>query len=108
MLRSTVLTDVPTEIYRSTGCTAVTTVYFCNASTKTVQFSVYAVPNPTYPNDTNYIYYDIPLACNDTYVLDTEKLVLENGDALFARVTVPPGELIANLPIIATVSAIGV
>jgi hypothetical protein len=107
-LKSTVLTDVPTLIYQSNGCSAVTTIYFCNASSVTIQFDVYAVPRPLVPDLTNLIYHQIPLHCNDTYVLDTEKLVLEHGDALYAKVLVPAGEVIANLKVISTVSAIGV
>lgn len=107
-LKSTVVSDTPTLIYRSTGCSAVTTIYICNASSATVHFNIYAVPTPDSPGTTNLIYHQIPLHCNDTYVMDTEKLVLENLDALYAVVLVPPGEIIANLSVIATVSAIGV
>lgn len=107
-LKSTVVSDTPTLIYRSTGCSAVTTIYICNASSATVHFNIYAVPTPLTPDTTNLIYHQVPLHCNDTYVMDTEKLVLENQDALYAAVIVPPGEIIANLSVIATVSAIGV
>lgn len=107
-LKSTILTDVPTKIYQSDGCTAITTVYFCNTGAVTVNFNVYATPRLIVPDNTNLIYSQISLPCNDTFVLDTEKLVLEDGDALYAKVLVPPGQLITNLIIVATVSAISV
>lgn len=107
-LKSTVLTDVPTKIYQSEGCNAVTTIYFCNTGAITVSFNVHATPKSVVPDGTNLIYKQLNLPCNETFVMDTEKLVLEDGDCLYATVLVPPGQLISNLIIVATVSAISV
>lgn len=105
-IKSTVVTDTETLIYQSRDCSAVTTIYFCNASEQDVFFNVHVVPAGSQANFTNLIYTQLLLPCRDTYVLDTEKIVLENNDAIYARVIVPTGSVIGDLVLIATVSAI--
>lgn len=107
-LTSTVLTETPIKLYQSRGCSAITTMYICNASAFTVHFHLYAVMSGGTPSILNTIYHNVPVQCNDTYVIDSEKLVLEDGDALYANVVIPAGAVISNLPVIATVSALGV
>jgi hypothetical protein len=104
-LYSRSLTVTPEEIYSSSGTTAVTVMYFCNSGTQPTNFYVYAVPAGQTISTDRCIYYNISLTPNDTYVIDNEKLVLENGDKLFANIASP---LTVGTRVIATVSAIGV
>jgi len=107
-LKNTIVTDIETLVYQSQGSSAVTTMYFCNAGEITVKIDVYLVPAGSWPDFTNLIYTQLSLPCFDTFVMDTEKIIFENNDRIYAKVYVPDGELISNLPVIATVSAIEV
>lgn len=104
-LYSKVLTATAEEIYSSVGTTAVTVMYFCNAGSQPTSFYVYAVPSGQLPDDDRAIYFNISLVPNDTYVIDNEKMVLENGDKLFAKIASP---VTVGTKVVATVSAIGV
>lgn len=96
-LVSTPLTVTIGNIYVSSNSNAITTMYFCNTSETTGYFNVYAVPDGAYPDITKVIYYQVPLASHDTYVIDTEKLILENGDRLCANIVDPTSLSIKGL-----------
>ena len=67
----------------------VTTMYLCNTANTAALVNVYLVPSNANPADPNgsLIYSNVPLAGNDTYVIDGERIVLENGDGIFANIT---------------------
>ena len=88
-LTSTVLTTSTASVFTSNGENAVTAIYLCNTGDTPVQFNMHAVPNGTMANNTNLIYYQVPLAGKDTYVIDSEKLILQNLDTLQARIVDP-------------------
>lgn len=104
-LTNTSISNVPASIFTSVGSNAVTVLYICNSGSLPVHFNIYAVPNGGTPNSTNTIYFSIPLTINDTYVIDTEKLILENGDALYANIDLAPN---VTVRVVSTVSTIGV
>lgn len=105
-LTSTFLSNVTSSIFTSEGSNAITSAYFCNTGERIAYLTVYAVPKLNLPNDNNIIYYQIPIAIQDTYVLDTEKIVLEDGDSLHAQIAYNYFE--SNTKVIATVSTIGI
>ena len=74
----------PSAIYTSTNNTAVTNVYFCNYGGSSVTVDVYLVPNGGSAANTNIIYKTISIPAANTFVMDTEKLILGNGDSLQA------------------------
>lgn len=88
-LTSTPLTTSVGNIFVSSNSNAITTMYFCNTGDTTAYFNVHAVPAGSSPDMNNIIYYQVPLASRDTYVIDTEKLILENDDRLCASLTDP-------------------
>lgn len=64
---------------------AVTTVFFCNTSTDAVDvLDVYLVAGGGSVGAQSKIVCQTQIKPTDTFVLDTEKLILENGDYLFA------------------------
>lgn len=83
-LANTTLGITPTTIYTSSGQSAVTLIYFCNRSLAPITFTVHAVTNGETATLSNIIYYDVPLAPTDTFVLDTERLILDAGDSIVA------------------------
>jgi hypothetical protein len=59
-------------------------MYFCNTDTSTQAVSVYLVPNGGTPSDSNIIYKNYGITAHDTLVVDKEKIILNNGDAVYA------------------------
>ena len=79
------LTTTTSSIYESSGSTAAMTFYFSNyTTTSNVTFSLWAVPSGDTPGNLNVLYSNVVVLAGDTYVMDRERLFLENGDSLFA------------------------
>jgi hypothetical protein len=75
-------------VYTSSGNTVVSLMYFCNFSGSTKTVSLYLVPSAqssvgaqTY----NQIYNNYSITSSDTLVVNQEKFVLSNGDAIYAN-----------------------
>jgi len=83
-LSNTLINTTAKSIYTSNGNNAIVTVYFCNFGLNPVTFTVHAVPFGSTPDLNNLIYSNVNLTSNDTYVWDSEKLILSDGDALWA------------------------
>jgi hypothetical protein len=68
---------------------AVTTMFFCNQSaTQDTILDIYLVPNGQALSASTQIIKSLPLPKTETFVFDAEKLILENGDALWAEANV--------------------
>ena len=104
-ITSTLVSNTAPSIYTSVGSNAVTTMYFCNTSQKVIHLTVHLVPKTFNPTNNNIIYYQVPIAIKDTYVVDMEKLILEDGDRICANIEIDydPGNAI-----VASVSTIGI
>lgn len=81
---SNVITTGGNIIHRSSGSTAITVLYLCNRSTTAAEVNVHVVANGSSASGSNIIYNALPIKGQDTYVVDTEKLLLDNGDAIVA------------------------
>ena len=82
---NTRLTDTsPTTVFQSTGQQVISVIYFCNTSSSSVSLNVYAINNDdsTGSSEDNIIYNGLELTANDTYVVSTEKLVLDDLDEI--------------------------
>jgi hypothetical protein len=97
-IQNTVLGTSATPIFTSlpnsgsigpTGTSAVTTIHFCNTTTSPVTISIYVLPASigTIGDDT-MIYNSLQMAPKDTYIIDTEKLMLDAGDRIVAVASV--------------------
>ena len=100
-LSQSTLTTSAASIYTSSGQSAVTTMYLCNFSGSDATATVYLVANGSSAGNNNIIYKTIPIAAGDTYIIDTERLVLDTGDSVQALAS-------ANTSISMTVSHVGV
>lgn len=87
-LSNTLINTSAQPIYTSSGSNAIVTAYFCNFGLNPITFSVYAVPVGYGPDLTTMIYSNVNITSNDTYVWDSEKLILEDGDSLWALASV--------------------
>jgi len=78
----------PTRIFfASTGTEfAITTIIFCNTNVAfDADLDVFVVPNGGVPATTNLVLNKITVPRTETFVMDTEKLILASGDAVWAQ-----------------------
>lgn len=81
-----------TQVFLATGQQAITTMLFCNvATTTTAYLDVFVVPFGQNPGGTapNQIMSKVMLPPTETFVLDTERLILEDNDAIYAQTSAP-------------------
>lgn len=84
----------------STQSKAITALYLCNVSGSTVTANVFLVPaGGTVANCR--IYANVNIAGFDSYIADTERIVLDAGDSIWANCSVANG-------IVMTLSSVGV
>ena len=96
-------------IYESIGNNAITTVIICNKSTYNAAaptanqslLYLYAVPSGQTQSDSHIIVNGLPVPAGETVSFDQEKMVLGNGDKLYAKT-----DSASNL--VATVSSLAV
>jgi hypothetical protein len=87
-LTSKTLTIAPQAVYTSVDTNAIVVAYFCNTSQNPVTFSLHAVPSGGTAGAANTIYSNVNITAEDTYVMDTEKIILDDGDSLWATASV--------------------
>ena len=78
-----------TELYASSGNTALVVAYLCNTGASGVTVQIHAVPNGESVSDQNKLYHDLVIPAGDTFIIDTEKLIFSDGDKLFATASSP-------------------
>lgn len=86
-----VTTGAPANVYASVGNTVVATAYIYNQSGSPILVEVFAVPSGGTADLDTQIYGNLVITATDTYVLDTEKLLLGNDDAIMANCNVANG-----------------
>ena len=83
---SLLTTGAAANVYVSTGSSAITAMYLCNIDTTARTFDIYVCPsgNTLTPASTR-IYSAVQIQAGDTYVVDSEKLILSSGDMIKAN-----------------------
>ena len=84
-IRSTRLLDTnPTQVFLAAGQQAITVIYICNTTGGTVSVNVNVIndDDSTGSGIDNRIYSDLQINGNDTYVISTEKLILDDGNEI--------------------------
>jgi uncharacterized Zn finger protein len=108
MLTSVLLPITPTSIIAGTPTegVALTCIQACNntniaGTPQTLTLSVYAVPAGRSADATTLIYSEIEITAGDSYIVDQERMVLGNGDSIWAKASIA-GALVF------TVSSVGI
>ena len=83
-ITSTELTSTnPTTVFTAGAQTVISTVYLCNYTAGNVTVDVHAIAgNSAAVGNSNALYSDYLVGANDTWVLDTEKIILDSTDVL--------------------------
>lgn len=83
---SLITTGAAANVYVSSGASAITAMYLCNTDSSARTFDVYVCPTGnTLTTLSHRVYSGVQLQTGDTYVIDSEKLILSNGDMLKAN-----------------------
>jgi hypothetical protein len=98
---NTSVTTTAANIYASSGNSATTVIHLCNYTNSGATANVWVVPKGLTANSMTMIYSNVSLTAQNTLVVDTEKLILSDGDAIMANASV-------NGAVSATVSYIGI
>ena len=85
----------------STVSKAITAVYLCNTNGSTTTANVYVVPAGRSDIGNCVIYSNVSIASSDSQIADTERLILEAGDSIWANCSVDDA-------ITMTVSSVGI
>lgn len=66
---------------------AITTIIFCNtAELDDAELNLFAVPNGGVPSQATQILKSVKIPAGETFVMDSEKLILSGGDKIFAKI----------------------
>ena len=91
-------------VFAATADTAVTSIHMCNITGADAVVDIFLLPNDgstTVPTENNKIYNSLTIQASDSYIIDTEKMILSNGDKIFVQNADSTGQVIV------TVSTIG-
>lgn len=90
-IRSTRLFDTnPNNVFTAVGQQAITVMYICNTTVSNVSVNVNCInsDDSSSSGPDNRIYSELVITANDTYVIDTEKLILDNDDEIEVQANV--------------------
>ena len=90
-----------TEAFEATADTAVTVIYITNKTDSDGTVDVYVTPNGASVSENHLVYTQLSIQARDTYIIDTEKMILETGAKIY--VVAPDSAAQFN----ATISTIG-
>jgi hypothetical protein len=78
-----VTANTASAAFTASADTAVTVIYITNKSSSDGNVNIYVVPSGSSVSENFKIYNNLLIPAEDTYVLDTEKMILENGDEIY-------------------------
>ena len=90
-----------TEAFEATADTAVTVIYITNKTDNDGTVDVYVAPNGATVSANHLVYSQLTIKARDTYIIDTEKMILETGAKIY--IAAPDSAAQFN----ATISTIG-
>lgn len=101
-IQNTTVTDsAASSVYTSSGSSAITTIHIANYTNTTITANVFVVPSGGSAGNNTIIYSNYSITAYNTLVIDSEKFILDNGDAIMANCN-------AANSLTATVSSIGI
>ena len=106
-IQSTAIGTSNTNLYVSSGNTAVTCIWVCNTATYDplnptagqTYLDLHFVKQGQGITNTNLIVNQLPVPAGETVTFDTEKIILDNGDSVVAN-SASPANLVATISVI--------
>jgi|TARA_R110000851_G_scaffold142338_1_gene280788 hypothetical protein len=94
-------TGIGSAAFTASADTAVTVMYITNKTDGNGTVDIYVVPNGASVSANHLVYTQLSIQARDTYVVDTEKMILETGAKIY--IAAPDSAAQFN----ATISTIG-
>ena len=88
------------HVFAATADTAVKSIHVCNITTSDAVVDIYLLPNDgstTVPTENNKIYNSLTIQGSDSYIIDTEKMILSNGDKIYVQNADSTGQVIVTI-----------
>ena len=88
------------HIYEATADTAVTSIHMCNITSSNATINIYLLPedgSTTAPTEENKIYNTLTISATDSDIIDTEKMILGNGDKIYVQNVDSSGQVIVTI-----------
>jgi len=88
------------HIFEATADTAVTSIHMCNITSSDATINIYLLPedgSTTAPTEANKIYNTLTIKATDSYIIDTEKMILGNGDKIYVQNVDSSGQVIVTI-----------
>ncbi len=74
----------PTTVYTSTGESAVTTIFFCNTDSSSIDVTVWIVPIGDTLGDEHMIMKELTINATDTFAFGSERILMGASDTIQA------------------------
>ena len=88
------------HVFQASEDTAVTTIHLCNITSEDATVNVYILKSDgstTVPTENMKIYNSLTIEAQDTYVIDTEKMILATNDKIFVETPDSSGLIVATI-----------
>ena len=92
-----VVTNYDNAAYTASAETAVTVIYITNKTDGDGTVDIYVVPNGGSVGEPFKIYTELTIKARDTYILDTEKMILSTNDKIFIETPDSTGSIVATI-----------
>jgi uncharacterized Zn finger protein len=90
--------DTSSAAFTAAADTAVTVIYITNKTSAQGTVNIYVVPSGVVSVSENYkLYNNLTIHAEDTYIIDTEKLILESGDRIYIEAPDSAGRFNATI-----------
>ena len=89
-----------THAFEATQSVAVTSIHLCNVTEADSTVNIYILPedgSTTTPTENNKIYNKLTVQRTDTYIIDTEKMILGTGDKIYIETPDSSGQIVCTI-----------
>jgi hypothetical protein len=88
------------HVFEATSSVAVTSIHMCNTTESDATVNIYLLPedgSTTVPTENNKLYNKLTVQATDTYIIDTEKMILDTGDKIYIETPDSSGQVVCTI-----------
>lgn len=88
------------HIFEATQSVAVTSIHLCNITASDATVNIYLLPedgSTSAPTENNKLYNALTVQQTDTYIIDTEKMILATGDKIYIETPDSSGQVVCTI-----------
>ena len=88
------------RVFQASADTAVTTIHLCNITSSDATVNIYILKSDgstTVPTENMKIYNQLTIQATDTFIVDTEKMILSTNDKIFIETPDSSGLIVATI-----------